>query len=86
LRTGLASSGLNNIHEPNQSSGRHRSAAYNGQDACQAARPPRNRVRPAIYRKNRSTANLVATRNTLHKTALRWIANYGLRSKISSFQ
>jgi hypothetical protein len=40
----------------------------------------------AIYRKKPGVANRVAARNARHKTALRWIKNYGLRSKISSFQ
>jgi hypothetical protein len=39
-----------------------------------------------IYRKNSTLANAVMARNALRKTSLRWIKNYGLRSKISSFQ
>jgi hypothetical protein len=85
------------MHEPNQGSEWRSSAAYNGQDACQAPGRREGNVLKANYRKNRSAAKPVPrstrgraampqARRDSHKTALRWTKNYGLRSKISSFQ
>jgi hypothetical protein len=85
------------MHEPNQSSEWRSSAAYNGQDACQAPGRREANIPAANDRKNRSAAKPVPpstrsraampqARRDRHKTALRWTKNYGLRSEISSFQ
>jgi predicted transcriptional regulator len=66
---------------PNHDLARHRSVAYIGRTPVKRSSAAKLQA-AAIYWKKRGLAKIVAGRNASHKTALRWIKNYGLRSEI----